>query len=68
MAVFKLHIPILDDIKAKGLKPALLAKVDDAVLRLTAGMGIADIRSVFRGLGDPPPAAACFVPPVRVSG
>ncbi len=49
MAVFKLHIPILDDIKAKGLKPALLAKVDDAVTRLTAGMGIADIRSMFRG-------------------
>lgn len=53
MALFKLHLPIVDDIRQKGLKPALLAKVDDAVTRLTAGLGIADIRSVLRG--DPPP-------------
>lgn len=53
MAVFKLHIPILDDIKSKGLKPALLAKADDAVTRVTAGLGIDDIRGVLRG--DPAP-------------
>ncbi|MBI3244171.1 MAG: cytochrome bc complex cytochrome b subunit [Chloroflexi bacterium] len=53
MALFKLHVPILDDIKAKGLKPALLAKVDDAVTRFTAGLSIGDIRGVLRG--DPAP-------------
>ena len=49
MALFKLHLPILDDIKSKGLKPAMLAKVDDAVVRITAGLNIGDIRSVLRG-------------------
>lgn len=53
MAIFKLHLPILDDIKQKGLKPAMLAKVDEGVNRFTAGLGIADIRSVLRG--DPAP-------------
>ncbi|MBI3762745.1 MAG: cytochrome bc complex cytochrome b subunit [Chloroflexi bacterium] len=53
MAVFKLHVPILDDIKAKGLKPALIAKADDVVNRITVGLGVNDIRSVLRG--DPPP-------------
>jgi len=53
MAIFKLHLPIVDDIKQKGLKPALLAKVDDAVRRFTAGLGIGDIRGVLRG--DPAP-------------
>ncbi len=53
MAIFKLHLPIVDDIKQKGLKPALLAKVDDMATRFTAGLGLADIRSVLRG--DPAP-------------
>lgn len=53
MAIFKLHLPILDDIKQKGLKPAMLAKVDDAVTRFTAGLSIGDIRGVLRG--DPAP-------------
>jgi ubiquinol-cytochrome c reductase cytochrome b subunit len=53
MAIFKLHVPILEDIKQRGLKPALLAKVDDMVTRFTAGLGINDIRGVLRG--DPAP-------------
>ena len=53
MAVFRLHIPILDDIKAKGLKQALVAKTDEIVNRTTVGLGINDVRSVLRG--DPPP-------------
>src|SRR3972149_11130991 len=53
MAVFRLHVHILDDIKAKGLKPALIAKADEIVNRTTVGLGINDVRSVLRG--DPPP-------------
>ena len=53
MAIFKLYLPILDDIKEKGLKPAMLAKADDMVTRFTAGLGINDIRGVLRG--DPAP-------------
>ena len=52
MALFEVHIPILDDIKAKGLVPTLIAKTDEAVLRLTAGLNVEEIRSVLRG--DPP--------------
>jgi len=53
MAVFKFHVPILDDIKSKGLIPALLYKTNEAVERITAGLDIEDIRSVLRG--DPAP-------------
>jgi quinol-cytochrome oxidoreductase complex cytochrome b subunit len=53
MAVFKVHLPILNDIKAKGLVPALLFKANEAVERFTAGLDIEDIRSVLRG--DPAP-------------
>jgi len=53
MAVFKFYAPILDDIKSKGLVPALLAKGNDMVERFTAGLDIEDIRSVLRG--DPAP-------------
>ncbi len=53
MAVFRVHVPILDDIKAKGLKPTLIAKADEVVNRVTVGLGVNDIRSVLRG--DPPP-------------
>jgi len=52
MALFQVHLPILDDIKAKGLVPTLIAKTDEAVLRLTAGLNVEEIRSVLRG--DPP--------------
>ncbi len=53
MAVFKPHIPFLDDVKAKGFVPALLFKTNEVVERVTAGLDIDDIRSVLRG--DPPP-------------
>lgn len=52
MALFQLHVPILDDIKAKGLKSALLGKLNDVVTRVTVGMDIAEVRAVLRG--DPP--------------
>jgi ubiquinol-cytochrome c reductase cytochrome b subunit len=53
MAVFKPHVPILEDIKKKGFLPAILFKVNEGVERLTAGLDIEDIRGVLRG--DPPP-------------
>lgn len=53
MSLFKFHIPILDDVKQKGLKTTLVDTTDDIVTRVTAGLGINDIRSVLRG--DPPP-------------
>ncbi len=53
MAVFKPYIPILDDIKKKGLVPALLYKTNEFVERFTAGLDIDDIRGVLRG--DPAP-------------
>jgi quinol-cytochrome oxidoreductase complex cytochrome b subunit len=53
MAVFKPHIPILEDIKAKGFLPAMLFKTNELVERFTAGLDIDDIRGVLRG--DPPP-------------
>jgi len=52
MAIFRLHIPLLDDLKAKGLKETLRAKTEDLVTRVTAGLGTADVRSVLRD--DPP--------------
>jgi quinol-cytochrome oxidoreductase complex cytochrome b subunit len=52
MAVFEIHIPILDEIKEKGLKPAMMDMADGAVERLTSGLGIADVRSILRD--DPP--------------
>src|SRR4030067_1090716 len=52
MAIFRLHIPLLDDLKAKGLKETLRAKTEDLVTRATAGLGTADVRSVLRD--DPP--------------
>jgi quinol-cytochrome oxidoreductase complex cytochrome b subunit len=53
MAIFKFHSPFLDDVKSKGLMPAVLFKVNESVERLTAGLDIEDIRSVLRG--DPAP-------------
>jgi ubiquinol-cytochrome c reductase cytochrome b subunit len=48
MPIFRLHLPILDDIKTKGLKPALLEKTDDIVTRITAGLNLVDVRGVLR--------------------
>lgn len=53
MAVFKPHIPILEDIKTKGFVPALLYKTNEAVERFTAGLDIEAVRGVLRG--DPAP-------------
>jgi quinol-cytochrome oxidoreductase complex cytochrome b subunit len=47
------HVPFLRDVEQKGLKRAALAKADEAVNRITAGLGVADIRSALRG--EPPP-------------
>ena len=47
--LFKVHIPFLDDVKEKGLKDALVAKTDESVERLTAGMNIEAVRSMLRG-------------------
>src|SRR3990170_6291275 len=52
MALFRVHIPILDEVKSKGLKPALRDKADDLITRVTAGLDIADVRGVLRD--DPP--------------
>jgi ubiquinol-cytochrome c reductase cytochrome b subunit len=52
MAIFRLHLPILDEIKEKGLRPALRDKTDDIVTRVTAGLSIQDVRSMLRD--DPP--------------
>jgi quinol-cytochrome oxidoreductase complex cytochrome b subunit len=53
MGLFRLHLPLLDDVKAKGLRKALADKADDVVTRVTAGLNIADVRGVLR---DDPPA------------
>jgi ubiquinol-cytochrome c reductase cytochrome b subunit len=52
MPIFRLHIPILDDIKAKGLKKTLRDTTDDSFKRLTAGLNLGDFRSMLRD--DPP--------------
>ena len=49
MALFKLHVPILDDIKTKGWRSALVATVDQTVERITAGINVGEIRSILRG-------------------
>ena len=38
MAVWKFHSQFLDDVKAKGLLPAVLFKTNEAVERVTAGL------------------------------
>jgi ubiquinol-cytochrome c reductase cytochrome b subunit len=52
MALFEVHIPILNDIKEKGLVPTIKDTTDDVVERVTSGLRIADIRSTLRD--DPP--------------
>lgn len=49
----KPHAPFVDEVKAKGLGPATLYKINEVVERVTAGLDIEDIRSVLRG--DPAP-------------
>jgi quinol-cytochrome oxidoreductase complex cytochrome b subunit len=46
------HSPILEDIQKKGLRRALWDTADDFMTRLTAGLSIADVRSLLRD--DPP--------------
>ena len=53
MPIFEVHIPLLDEVKNKGLKPAVRDMADNAVERLTSGLGISEVRSVMRD--DPPP-------------
>ncbi len=52
MATFRVHLPLLDDIKAKGVRRALSDKADDVVTRITAGLNVRDVRGVLRD--DPP--------------
>ena len=52
MAIFRPHIPILDDLKEKGLTTTLRDTTNDVVTRVTAGLSPSDIRSVLRD--DPP--------------
>ncbi len=40
---------IIDQVREMGLKQALIAKADEAVERMTAGLNITDIRSMLRG-------------------
>ena len=46
MAIFRLHIPVLDEVKRKGLRTALNDKWVDVVTRVTAGLNPADVRGV----------------------
>ncbi|MGB1252372.1 MAG: cytochrome b [Candidatus Promineifilaceae bacterium] len=39
----------IDEVKELGIKQAAIAKLDDTVLRVTAGMNINDIRAALRG-------------------
>src|SRR3970282_453004 len=48
MAIFRLHLPFLDDVKAKGVKTAVKNKVDDVVIRITTGMTPTDLRMLLR--------------------
>jgi len=48
MAIFRLHIPVLDEVKQKGLRPALKGKWVDLVTRVTAGLSPDDVHGVLR--------------------
>lgn len=52
MPLFRLNIPFLDDVKAKGLKKTLKDTADDVFTRATAGINPSDFRSMLRD--DPP--------------
>lgn len=49
MDLFKLHIPILEDIKEKGVKQTAADTADNVVYRVTAGLNIEDFRGMLRG-------------------
>jgi quinol-cytochrome oxidoreductase complex cytochrome b subunit len=49
MGLFKLHIPILDDLKAKGVRQTITDTANDVVYRVTAGLDIEDFRGMLRG-------------------
>jgi quinol-cytochrome oxidoreductase complex cytochrome b subunit len=57
MAIFRLHLPFLDDVKAKGLKTAVRDKAEDVVTRVTTGMNTTDLRKLLRDdpVGRPNP-------------
>ena len=38
MAIFRIYLPFLDEVKAKGLKTAVRDKYSDVVTRVTTGM------------------------------
>ncbi len=49
MDFFSVHIPILDDIKEKGVQRALRENANETVERITAGLDIAALRGMLRG-------------------
>jgi quinol-cytochrome oxidoreductase complex cytochrome b subunit len=57
MAIFRLYLPFLDDVKAKGVKTAVKDKFDDVVTRITTGMNPTDVRLLLRDdpVGRPNP-------------
>src|SRR4030065_391974 len=57
MAIFRLHLPFLDDVKAKGVKTAVRNKVDDVATRTPTGMTPTDLRMLLRDdpVGRPNP-------------
>ncbi|NIM92731.1 MAG: hypothetical protein GTO18_03315 [Anaerolineales bacterium] len=52
MPLFEFHIPILDDVKSKGLKATVKDTYDDTVTRITSGLSPSEVRGVLRD--DPP--------------
>ena len=38
-----------EEVKEMGLKQAIIAKTDDVVERMTAGLNVSDIRGMLRG-------------------
>lgn len=57
MAIFRIYLPFLDDVKAKGLKTAVRDKYSDVVTRVTTGMNPTDVRMLLRDdpVGRPNP-------------
>jgi quinol-cytochrome oxidoreductase complex cytochrome b subunit len=57
MAIFQLHLPFLDDVRAKGVKAAVRGKYEDVVTRITTGMNPTDVRMLLRDdpVGRPNP-------------
>lgn len=57
MAIFRIYLPFLDEVKAKGLKTAVRDKYSDVVTRVTTGMNPTDVRMLLRDdpVGRPNP-------------